>query len=82
METATMLQQILQTVSAGGVHRLHELAQQLDISEELLESMIDQLVRMGYLKPLHVKCGDDCRGCPIASTCAIGNAGRVWVLGF
>ncbi len=75
-----MLQQILQAVCAGGLYSLRELAQQLDISEELLESMIDQLVRMGYLKPLGASCVEHCHNCPEANRCSIGGSGRVWVL--
>ncbi len=75
-----MLQHILQAVSAGGVHSLRELAQQLDISEELLASMIDQLVRMGYLKPLGASCVEHCHNCPEANRCSIGSSGRAWVL--
>jgi hypothetical protein len=75
-----MLQRILQMVSAGGVHSLHELAQQLGISEELLESMIDQLVRMGYLEPLRPSCTGCCQHCPEANHCAIGGNARAWAL--
>jgi hypothetical protein len=80
MEGGTMLQQVLQTVSAGGVHSLHQLAQQLDISEELLVSMIDELVRMGYLKPLRASCAERCPHCPEANRCGIGSSSRAWAL--
>jgi hypothetical protein len=75
-----MLQRILQTVSAGGVHSVHELAQQLGIGEELLESMIDQLVRMGYLEPLRPSCAGHCEHCPEANRCAIAGSARAWAL--
>ena len=75
-----MLERILQILATGGTHTLKHLAQQLDVSEELLESMIDELVHMGYLKPVHVKCGDDCNHCPTTGTCTSGGSGRVWVL--
>jgi len=75
-----MLDKLLQIIASAGMHNFTQLAQRLDVSEGLLESMVDELVRMGYLKSLSVKCGADCKGCPIASACAIGSAGRVWVL--
>jgi len=75
-----MLQHILQAMSAGGVHSLRELAQQLDTSEQLLGSMIDQLVRMGYLKPLSAPCVEHCHNCPEANRCSVGGSGRAWVL--
>jgi len=75
-----VLHRLLYIVSSGGVHNIKELAQQLDVSEGLVESMIDELARMGYLRLLNAKCGGDCKGCPVASTCAIGGSGRVWML--
>lgn len=75
-----MLQRILQAVSAGGVHSLQQLARQLDISEELLESMIDELARMGYLKPLGAPCAEHCQHCPEVNGCGIGSGGRAWAL--
>lgn len=75
-----MLEQILRAVSVGGVHSLRELARQLDVSEELLESMIGQLVQMGYLKPLDTACPGHCHNCPEAPGCCVGGSGRAWVL--
>lgn len=75
-----MLEQVLQTISAGGLHSLHQLAAQLQVSDELLESMIHELVRMGYLQPLAVSCDERCQHCPQASVCGIGGSGRAWVL--
>jgi len=56
------------------------LAQRLDVSEELLQQMIEELVRIGYLKPVVGDCNDRCAGCPFAAQCAIGGAGRIWTL--
>jgi len=75
-----MLRKLLQLISAGGVHNLRELAQQLDVSELLLKNMVDDLVCMNYLKPLHAHCRDDCKHCPVTNTCTIGGSGCVWVL--
>ncbi|MGC8786430.1 MAG: FeoC-like transcriptional regulator [Anaerolineae bacterium] len=75
-----MLEKLLQIIATGGTHHLKQLAQQLDVSEALLESMIEDLVRLGYLQPLHAKCCADCRACPSAGECALGFANRVWAL--
>src|SRR5512136_2359124 len=81
MEGANMLEKILRAVSAGGVHSVRELARQLDVSEELLETMLDQLVRMGYLKPLAAACSGHCHNCPETGSCCVGNSsGRAWVV--
>lgn len=75
-----MLFQLLRVVHSMGAHSLKELAQQLDVSQELVESMIEELAQLGYLRPLAAKCGDECSHCPVGDTCAIGGLGRVWVL--
>mgnify|MGYP001093012673 FL=1 len=75
-----MLRKLLQILGSGGIHTFRQLAQQLDVSEKLLDSMIDELVRMGYLKPLDGKCTDDCSHCPIAGVCTVAGLGRMWTL--
>jgi hypothetical protein len=75
-----MLHELLRIVCSGGVHSLKQLAQQLDVSVALMETMIDDLARMGYLNPLNAECASNCNGCPVAGTCSIGGSGRVWAL--
>jgi hypothetical protein len=75
-----MLYRLLQIACSAGVHSLRQLAEQLDVSEALLESMIDQLVQMGCLKTLDGARADSCSGCPTGSACSTGSLGRVWVL--
>ncbi len=75
-----MLQKLLKIIGSGNVHSFTEIAQTLDISTELLESMVEQLVHMGYLKPLNATCGGNCRACPMAAACAIAATGRIWLL--
>ena len=75
-----MLRQVLRIVAQGGIHTRRELAQRLDVSEELLEQMIDELVRIGYLKPVAGDCHHRCAGCPFATQCAIGGVSGIWAL--
>lgn len=75
-----MLERILRIISTGSTHTLKQLAQQLDVSEALLESMLEELVRRGYLQPLHAKCCANCKACPSADECALRSANRVWAL--
>jgi predicted ArsR family transcriptional regulator len=77
-----MLERLLSLVGQGGVHSYADLARQLDVSEELLEQMLQDLVRMGYLRPVADGCETHCAGCPLAKTCAIGGPARVWTLTF
>jgi hypothetical protein len=75
-----MLLRLLRIIDSGSVHSLQQLAQQLDVSEPLLQAMIDQLVQMGYLRPLEADCLGACNGCPESSICRIAGSGRVWAL--
>ncbi len=75
-----MLQKLLELVAKGGVHSYTELAQELGVSRELLEQMIENLARMGYLRPVAGDCQGRCSDCPLAETCAIGGPARVWTL--
>jgi hypothetical protein len=42
--------------------------------------MLQDLARMGYLRPVADGCEGQCAGCPLAGTCAIGGPARVWTL--
>lgn len=75
-----MLREVLRIVAQGGIRTIRELAQRLNVSEELLQQMIEELVRIGYLNPVAGDCHDRCAGCPFAVECAIGRAGRIWAL--
>jgi predicted ArsR family transcriptional regulator len=75
-----MLERLLSLVGQGGVHRYADLARQLDVTEELLEQMLQDLARMGYLRPLADGCEAQCAGCPLTKTCALGGPTRVWAL--
>jgi len=75
-----MLEELLQRITRGGTHNLSELARELGVSRELLRQMIEDLVRMGYLRPVADRCEAHCAGCPLAGTCAVGGPTRVWAL--
>ena len=75
-----MLKQVLQIVAREGIHSRRELAQRLDVGDELLEEIIEELGRLRYLKAVAGDCNHRCAGCPFASDCAIGRVGRIWAL--
>ena len=75
-----MLERLLSLLGRGGVHSYADLARQLDVSEELLEQMLEDLARMGYLRPVADGCAAHCADCPLAKTCAIGGPTQVWTL--
>lgn len=82
----SMLQALLRRVAEGGVHSYKELAEALSVPLPLLEAMLEDMARLGYLRPAEAACpsgrqGDtgECRGCPLGG-CSIAGRGRVWVL--
>jgi predicted ArsR family transcriptional regulator len=75
-----MLDRLLQTLQAGGTHRVNDLARELDTTPQLVEAMLDDLARMGYLKRVSGGCSGGCGTCPMAGTCAAGSSGQLWAL--
>ena len=75
-----MLFELLEMLRSGGTHTIKDMARQLDVSEMLVQSMINELVRLGYLKLAAQTCPGSCEGCPMVSCCAIGSKGRLWTL--
>lgn len=76
----TVLERLLHTLQAGGTHTIADLAGELQVTEALVEMMIEDLVRMGWLTPLAAGCDERCAACPVAARCAVGGAGRLWSL--
>ena len=75
-----MLNRLLELLRAGGTHRVVELARALDTTPELVEMMLEDLDRMGYLKRVGGECGEGCGGCSLAGLCSVGAGGQVWAL--
>lgn len=75
-----MLQQLLRIMAAGDTLSLRQMAKQLDASEELLVTMIGELVRMGYLEPVHDQCSRCCQSCSQVRSCGVGTGRGMWAL--
>ena len=81
-----MLRELLGLLEEGGTRRVSELADELGTTPALVEVMLEDLTRMGYVKPVAAECSDKCTACPMADSCAAGgvseegSGGRVWVL--
>ncbi len=76
-------------LAEGGVHTPAQLADQLDVSERLVEHMLADLSRMGYLRSVssgtcQTLPSDDvgpCADCPLSGTCTVCEpGGQVWAL--
>ena len=76
-----MLMRLLQLVAEGGVHSHATLADQLRVSTALLEQMLQDLARMGYVAPVGGACDtSQCHHCPLGGSCTTDTQGNVWVL--
>lgn len=73
------LNELLRLVAEGGVHSYDELAGRLALPLPLLEAMLEDLGRRGYLRPAEAACSDNCTKCPIGG-CSVAGRGRLWVL--
>ena len=81
-----MLERVLERLSGDEVHTLRELARELDITENMMELMLHDLERMGYVRQMAVGgCSSDCARCSQhVSGCgapgAVSSTGHVWTL--
>jgi len=75
-----MLNKLLALLRAGGTHQVADLARKLDTTPALVEAMLQDLARMGYLKQVSGGCAGGCSACPLAGLCAAGEGERVWTL--
>ena len=74
-----MIEQLLRFLTEGGVQSYEDLAKRLSVSIPLLEMMLEDLSRLGYLSPVESDCGTHCASCSIGS-CSITGPGRLWAL--
>ena len=75
-----MLNRLLELLRTGGTHLVGDLARELEETPELIEVMLEDLGRMGYLKRVGGECGEGCGGCSLAGLCSAGSSGQVWAL--
>jgi hypothetical protein len=75
-----VLENLLQVLHEGGVHSPADLARRLGVGQELLEQMLADLERLGYLKQMSTDCPSHCADCPLSSHCTVVEGGRVWSL--
>ena len=76
--SATLLEQLLNLLRQGGVRSLAQVAAELDTSPALVESMLEDLARRGYLRPVEASCAPACAGCAQSCHGAVTGAGRAW----
>jgi hypothetical protein len=75
-----MLEQLLGALAEGGVHGHSDLARNLGVGEGLVQQMVEDLVRMGYLEPLGRACCEKCTECSSVDGCVGGAQDQAWIL--
>ena len=75
-----MLETLLRIIAAQGTERSAELARRLGVSHALMENMLEELARQGYLKAVVGECSVPCERCPLHAACLFRRQARIWAL--
>ncbi len=81
-----MLSRLLESLREGGIRRTDELAQELGTTPQLVEVMLEDLARMGYVRRIGAECSSACTRCLTSDRCAAGGPSgeasgvQLWVL--
>lgn len=73
-----MLEQLIAMLASGELVTVQDLASRLSVSVELVEQMLQDLERGGYLVAVTGECDRHCAGCAQTAICAILGNRRVW----
>lgn len=73
-----MLEQLLTQLKQGETIRLPDLARQFNVSEALVEQMLAELVRLGYLRLLDTCNPAACTACPQSAACPSTRPAHIW----
>lgn len=75
-----MLRRLLRQMADSGTACSSELAQALGVSPALVETMIEELARRGYLRPFSAGRAAPCERCPLRAACLYRGQPRLWAL--
>ena len=80
MAVTGLLEGLLAILSRGRASTLDDLAREIDASSELIEHMLDQLARAGYIRAVGGSCAGQCAGCGYGRGCAEAHNRRIWIV--
>jgi DNA-binding Lrp family transcriptional regulator len=69
-----MLNRLLSLLREGGTRHIRNLAVELDTTPELVQAMLGDLARMGYLRRVGAECSDKCTTCSLSGMCVAGGS--------
>ncbi len=76
-----ILGQLLAYLADGHGLVLSDVAQNLDVSEDLLDQMLCDLARVGYVERLDLSCGSShCGKCDLRGLCNMIPGGHIWTV--
>jgi len=75
-----MLEDLLAEIRSSGATHPAVLASRLKISPGLVQAMLEDLERMGYLQPIDVCQQTACSRCSFSDICVPGGGSKIWVL--
>jgi predicted ArsR family transcriptional regulator len=75
-----VIDRLLAILRQGGTRTLADLARELETTPSMVEAMLEDLSRRGYLHAQESACPGQCKGCPMGATCTVGGTGRIWNL--
>jgi DNA-binding IclR family transcriptional regulator len=75
-----VLDTLLCIVASRGTESSTELARRLGVSHVLLENMLEELTREGYLKAVVGEGSLPCEYCPLHRACLFEQQARIWAL--
>jgi len=75
-----VLERLLRIVASKGTTCSIGLARRLGVSHALVENMLDELTRQGYLEAIVGECASPCGHCPMPAACLFDRHARIWVI--
>jgi len=75
-----MLRELMRMMAEGQVGSEAELANRLGVSAGLVEQMLEDLTRKGYLNRFGDLCVAGCKACPLSGRCGGEPAIKGWIL--
>jgi hypothetical protein len=75
-----MLIELLGLLRGDRTRSLRDLAQALNTTLEMVEIMLENLERMGYVRQISTACGKGCGSCEVNDSCPQISTGRIWAL--
>lgn len=73
-----MLHDALRLIASGSAGSSEQLAHKLGVEPGLARQMLEELVRLGYLRPADGECRAACAKCSYANACL--SLPRLWLL--